>query len=497
MTTKGLRVLIVDDNPDDRRLAARALAAEFGGIELSEAGDAESLTKALELGAFDAVITDYRLRWTTGLDVLREVKERFSSVPVVMFTGTGTEDVAVAAMKSGLDDYVVKAPRHFARLPVAVKAALERQRGRKAEVDLIAAEDRFRALIENATDMVAVIGEDGTYSFASPSVQLTLGWSADELIGRSFGEFVAAEDLESLQEIFRALVETPGEVKSFVCRVQHRDGSWRQTEGTARSLLDIPSVKGIIINARDITERSQLEEQLRITERMEAVGRLAGGVAHDLNNLLTVISGCAVFLLEDLPKDSPWREDATQIQFAADRASSLISQLLAFGRRRPGTPISLDLNEVILDFEPMLQKLLGEGVELVVSLEPGLENVVADRVQLERVIVNLMINARDATSRKGTVTIKTGKVTLIEQRPTLGLGPGKFAWLSISDDGVGMSPEVRERVFEPFFTTKAGEGAGLGLASAFGTIAHSGGTITVESELGRGATFRVFLPRSA
>ncbi|MHB8060144.1 MAG: two-component system sensor histidine kinase NtrB [Gaiellaceae bacterium] len=492
--TKGLRVLIVDDNPDDRRLAARALAAEFGGIELSEAGDAESLKKAIELGAFDAVITDYRLRWTTGLEVLREVRERFPSVPVVMFTGTGTEDVAVAAMKSGLDDYVVKTPRHFARLPMAVKGALERQRGKKAEVDLVEAEDRFRALIENATDMVAVIAEDATYTFASPSVQLTLGWPADELVGRPFGEFVAAEDIERLQDDLHALVKTPGEVRNFFCRVRHRDGSWRQIEGTARSLLDIPSVRGIIINARDATERKQLEEQLRITERMEAVGRLAGGVAHDLNNLLTVISGSATFLLEDLPKDSPRREDAEQIQFASDRATALISQLLDFGRRRPGSPSSLDLNSVVVEFEPMLKKLLGEGVKLVAELAPSLGLVEADRVHLEQVIVNLMVNARDATARKGTVTIKTGEVVLSEHKPMLGIGPGRFAWLSVSDDGVGMSPEVRDRVFEPFFTTKEGEGTGLGLASAFGMVAHNRGTITVESEPGKGAKFQVFLP---
>ncbi|HEY4975984.1 MAG TPA: PAS domain S-box protein, partial [Gaiellaceae bacterium] len=300
---KSLRVLIVDDSPDDRRLAARALAAEFGGIELSEAIDAESLKKALEQGNFDAVITDYRLRWTTGLEVLRGVKERFPSVPVVMFTGTGTEDVAVAAMKSGLDDYVVKAPRHFARLPMAVKAALERQRGKTAEVELVAAEDRYRALIENATDMVIVIAEDSTITYASPSVQSTLDWSPDELVGRQVAEFLPPDEVERTLEEISSLTKKGGELFDFSNRVQHKDGSWRQVEGTARSLLDIPAVKGIVFNGRDVTERNQLEDQLRITERMEALGRLAGGVAHDLNNLLTVISGSATFLLEDLPED--------------------------------------------------------------------------------------------------------------------------------------------------------------------------------------------------
>ncbi len=492
--TKGLRVLIVDDNPDDRRLAARALAAEFGGIELTEAIDEESLAEALELGNFDAVITDYRLRWTTGLDVLREVKERSPTVPVVMFTGTGTEDVAVAAMKSGLDDYVVKTPRHFARLPMAIKTSLERQRGRAAEIELGSAVDRFRALIENAADVVLVIAEDTTFTFASPSVQPTLGWSVDEVVGRSFTEFVAEKEIERFRADFRALVKKPGFVEPFLSRIQHRDGSWRELEGTAQSLLDIPSVKGIVVNARDVTERNRLEEQLRITERMEAVGRLAGGVAHDLNNLLTVISGSATFLLEDLPEDSQLRDDAVQIKTATDRATSLIGRLLDFGRRKPGTLSSLDLNSVIAEFEPILQKVLGEGTELVVDLDPTLDIVETDRVQLEQVIVNLIINARDATLHKGTVAIKTGGVVLTEHEPKLGLSLGRYVWLSVSDDGIGMAPEVRERVFEPFFTTKEGKGTGLGLASAYGVVTQSGGTITVESALGEGATFRVYLP---
>ena len=492
--TEGLRILIVDDNPDDRRLAARALAAEFGGIELTEAIDAESLTKALELGNFDAVITDYRLRWTTGLDVLREVKERNPAVPVVMFTGTGTENVAVAAMKSGLDDYVVKTPRHFARLPMAIKTSLERQRGIVAEVELGEAEARFRALIENATDIVAVVAEDGTITYASPSAQPALGWDADEMVGRSLSDLVSEEEVGHLREGIRALVEAPDEAMDVSYQVRHKDGSWRQLEGTARSLLDNPSVRGIIVNARDVTERNRLEEQLRITQRMDAVGRLAGGVAHDLNNLLTVISGSASFLLEDLPDDNRLREDAVQIKTASDRATSLIAQLLDFGRRKPGTLSSLDLNRVIADFEPLLRKVLGEGTELVIDLDPTLDTVEADRVQLEQVIVNLIVNARDATSHQGTVTIKTGGVVFIEHNPTLGLGPGRYAWLSVRDNGVGMPPEIRERVFEPFFTTKEGTGTGLGLASAYGIIAHSGGTITAESEPGEGTTFRVFVP---
>ncbi|MGA9760916.1 MAG: PAS domain S-box protein [Gaiellaceae bacterium] len=495
--SQGLRVLIVDDNPDDRRLAARALAAEFGGIELTEAGDAESLSEALELGTFDAAITDYRLRWTTGLDVLREIKQRFPDIPVVMFTGTGTEDVAVAAMKSGLDDYVIKSPQHFARLPMALQAAIERQRGKSAENELIAAEARFRALIENATDIVAVVSEDSTITYASPSVQPALGWNADEMVGQLLSDLVHDEAVGQLREGFRALIEEPGQTMDVAYRVRHKDGSWRQLEGKARSLLDNPSVRGIIVNARDVTERNRLEEQLRITERMEALGRLAGGVAHDLNNLLTVISGSVSFLSEGLPADSPLRDDIAQIEIASSRANSLIGQLLDFGRRRPGTPCSLDVNSVITDFEPMLRNLLGEGVLLLTQLDPALDSVKADRVQLEQVIVNLIINARDATSRKGTVTLKTGNLIASEHEPALGLTPGSYIWLSVTDDGVGMTQEVRERIFEPFFSTKGGEGTGLGLASAYGIVTHDGGTITADSEPGSGATFRVFLPCSA
>jgi PAS domain S-box-containing protein len=490
-------VLIVDDNPDDRRLAARALAAEFGGIELTEANDDASLTEAFERGGFDAAITDYRLRWTTGLEVLSEIKRRFPAIPVVMFTGTGTEDVAVAAMKSGLDDYVVKTPQHFARLPMAIKGSLERQRGLAAESELIEAEARFRALIENATDVVAVVSKNSTITYASPSVQAALGWEADELVGQFLSDLVPEEVVEELREGMRALIQAPGVAMDVSYQVRHKDGSWRQLEGTARSLLDNPSVRGIIVNARDATERNRLEEQLRITERMEALGRLSGGVAHDLNNLLTVISGSVSFLSEGLAADSPFQEDVKQIEIASDRANSLIAQLLAFGRRRPGTPRSFDLNSVVVDFEPMLRKLLGEGVLFATHLDPNLDRVKADRVQLEQVIVNLIINARDATSRRGKVTLETGNLVASEHEPALGLRPGSYVWLSVTDDGVGMTQEIRERVFEPFFSTKEGEGTGLGLASAYGIVTHDGGTITAESEPGEGATFRVFLPRGA
>jgi PAS domain S-box-containing protein len=363
-----------------------------------------------------------------------------------------------------------------------------------AETELIKAEARFRALIENATDLVAVVSEDSTITYASPSVQTALGWDSDELVGRLLSDLVPEEAVDELGAGIRALVKSPGQAMDVSYRLRHKDGSWRQLEGTARSLLDNPSVRGIIVNARDATERNRLEEQLRITERLEALGRLAGGVAHDLNNLLTVIAGSASFLSEGLPEGSPLQDDVAQIEIASGRANALIAQLLAFGRRKPGTPRSLDLNSVIGDFEPILRKLLGEGVVLATRLDPTLESAKADQVQLEQVIVNLIVNARDATSRKGTVTLETGNLVASEHEPFLMLKPGSYVWLSVSDDGVGMTQEVRERIFEPFFSTKGSDGTGLGLASAYGIVTHGGGTITAESEPGKGARFRVFLP---
>ena len=259
---------------------------------------------------------------------------------------------------------------------------------------------------------------------------------------------------------------------------------------------DVPvRVQGI---ARDVTARKQLEEQLRQSQKLEAVGQLAGGVAHDFNNLLTVIGGYSDLLLRRLPEDSPFRTSAEEIKKASDRAGSLTRQLLAFSRKQILQPKVLDLNGVLSDLDKMLRRLIGEDIDLLTITEPDLGQVKADPGQIEQVVINLCVNARDAMLNGGKLTIQTANVTLTEDyaRRHTPCEPGNYVVVAISDNGIGMNAETQKRIFEPFFTTKAIEkGTGLGLSTVYGIVKQSGGNINVYSEVGVGTTFKVYLPR--
>jgi len=246
----------------------------------------------------------------------------------------------------------------------------------------------------------------------------------------------------------------------------------------------------------DITERKRLEAELLRAQRLDSIGRLAGGIAHDFNNLLAAIMSYAEIALTRLPEGHPAAEDIQRVLDAADRASELVKHLLAFARRQTLTPQVIDLNHLLHNVMPLLNRLLGKQVELRVHTDPALKKVKADPTQIEQTILNLAINARDAMPNGGVLTIETANVTLdttaVQAVPDM--SPGEYVMLSVSDTGTGISPEHIEHLFEPFFTTKGDQGTGLGLAVVYGVVKQSGGHITVESEPGRGTTFRIYLP---
>ena len=361
--------------------------------------------------------------------------------------------------------------------------------------ELAQREERFRSLIESSSDLIVVLDAAGRPTFASPSVQRLLGYAPADLLGRDLFALVHEEDRARIREqvVDRPAREgnDPGEA---LFRVRHRDGSWRSLEATGRNLLAQPNVAGIVVDARDITERRHLEEQLAQAQKMEAIGRLASGIAHDFNNLLTAIIGYTEMLATELAGDPGKSAELGEIRKAADRAAALTRQLLAFSRKQILQPRPVNLNRLVLSMGNMLERLIGENVRLEVLPAEDLWTVLADPSQMEQVLLNITLNARDAMPEGGKVLIQTGNLppgTAPQDLPA-----GAYVQLCITDTGQGMDQETLSRVFEPFFTTKK-RGTGLGLATVYGIVRQSGGQIEVRSSPGQGSSFQIYLPAGA
>ena len=358
-------------------------------------------------------------------------------------------------------------------------------------------EERFRALVENAPDMIALLDREGRLIEASPSASEILGLEPDDYIGHPIFELIHPDDRAEMLDVFTGRLDVPGFGHTIEFRLAASDGTWRVIQAVGNNLFDDPAVGAFIVNARDVTERSRLEEQLAQAQKLEAVGRLAGGSAHDFNNVLTAISGYAELLLADLPDAFEHRDDLEELARAADRATALVEQLLAFARKQDVQPEVFDLHGVIRSMEVMFRQLLGPAVGLAVG-GPGIPaDVRADRSQMEQVFLNLVVNARDACSdHGGQIVVRTEIVDLpAEDRiDPIDVPSGRYVIVSVRDDGAGMDPSTQAQAFEPFFTTKEGKGTGLGLSIVYGIVSQSGGYLSVESAPDAGSTVRVYLP---
>ncbi len=374
---------------------------------------------------------------------------------------------------------------------------------KRAEESLRESEEKYRTLIERANDGIVII-QDGIMKFANPRIAEMWGGTPEEIIGTPFTKYIHPDEVSKLEDRYRRRMAGEEVTPIYETILQRRDGSPFYAEINA-GLISYEGRPADLVIVRDITERKRMEQemvslqaQLQQAQKMEAIGRLAGGIAHDFNNLLSVIKGTCQLSLLDLREGDPLYGDLKEIERASDRAADLTRQLLAFSRKQIMEMRVLDLNDVIKGFEKMLKRIIGEDIELVTYLSEGLGRVKVDQAQMEQAIINIVVNARDAMPKGGRLTIETANVELDEEyaRRHIGVKPGSYVMVAISDTGVGMTPEVKDRIFEPFFTTKEmGMGTGLGLSTVYGIVKQSGGNIWVYSEPGRGATFKIYLPR--
>ena len=371
-----------------------------------------------------------------------------------------------------------------------IALAIERKRAEEARREN---EARLRVLIEQLPAVIWTVDTGLRFTSMLGAGLSRLGLDHNQLVGTSLSEYFESADrtFPPVAAHYRAI---SGESRTFP--LEWRDGSYACHVEPLRGAGG--EIHGAICMALDVTDRKQLEEQFRQAQKMEAVGRLAGGVAHDFNNLLMVIQGYADLLAERLPAGDSLRRNAEQIQTAAHRASALTRQLLAFSRKQIMEPKVLSVHTVVGEMEKMLRRLIGEDIDLVTSTVPDLWLVKADRSQIEQVVMNLAVNARDAMPTGGRLTIETANVELdaSTSHPTVALAPGKYVVLSVTDNGCGMDEKTQAHIFEPFFTTKEkGKGTGLGLATVYGVVKQSGGYIWVYSEPGHGTTFKIYLPK--
>jgi PAS domain S-box-containing protein len=397
-------------------------------------------------------------------------------------------------------------------VPVEVSASATELSGRPAIVGIFRdirdrlqaaailrrSEERFGYLIQNLSDVITVVAVDGTMLYHSPSIERVAGYQPSELLGKSLLAFIHPEDEPAVRAALERVTLKVGSAAPPEYRFCHKDGSWVWLESVGNNLLNDVAVGGIVVTSRDVTGRRGLEEQVRQSQKMEAVGRLAGGIAHDFNNLLMVIRGYAEIVLQEHNMSPAVRKSVDTIVRTTESAASLTRQLLSFSRTHVFSPQVLDLNSLVSRMSEMLLGVLRDEMEFVVALDPDSCCVSADPGQVEQVIMNLVVNARDAMPHGGKLTLATTLIARDAARPNRPstLPRGEYVMLSVTDTGVGMDAATQSRMFEPFFTTKSkDEGTGLGLSVVYNIVRASGGNVRVSSEPGRGSTFQVFFPR--
>jgi two-component system cell cycle sensor histidine kinase/response regulator CckA len=495
-----LRVLLLEDDPANARLLLRTLADAGFSIMSAIARNAKEFKQRIESQSFDLIVGNYCLPGWNGLDAVKWLRSSEILTPFILVTNTLEDELAIECIKCGADDYVANS--NLGRLPLAVKRALVEQQLRFerdwAEKELRESEHQYRLLFHsNPHPMWVFDSETLRFMAVNDAAVRHYGYSVSEFLSMTIKDIRPAEDVPRILDTMKAGIFGIVEHDQELWRHKKRDGTIIDVQVSSRPIT-FRAAKAILVLAVDVTEQRKLEQQFRYAQKMEAIARLAGGVAHDFNNLLMVISSHTQLMVEY--HDQPARIDryAKHIATAIDKASLLTKQLLAFGRKQIQDLRVLDLNAVVHELSIILSGLLGSGINIVVRTWERPCLVYSDRSQIEQVLMNLVVNARDAMPEGGTLTIETECVELApEYFPThkVEAKPGDYVMLAVTDSGTGIDHETQSHIFEPFFTTKEpGRGTGLGLSTVYGIVKQNSGYIWLYSEVGVGTTLKIYLP---
>ena len=491
---RHIDLLMVEDTEDDADLLVRQLEKAGYEITSDRVDNAAALEAALRRRAWDVIVSDYNMPTFTGVDALGLVRVRDHDTPFIFVSGTMGEETAVAALRAGAQDYFIKGKT--ARLPAAIERELKEAQTRRARR---VAEEKVRQLsraVEQSANFVTITDADGVIEYVNPGFANAIGYGAADLVGRRpFFRKLKTEADRELWATTRSGLDWHGEFENV-----RKDGSLLSVSATVSPVADDQGqITHIIAIEEDVTRRREIEAQLRQAQKMEAVGNLTGGMAHDFNNLLAVVIGNLDILVGQLGSGEP-RELAQEALDAAINGADLTKRLLAFARRQPLQPQEIDLPELLSSTVKLIGRLIGKGYEIELQPVADAWPIVVDPSQFAASITNLATNARDAMPGGGRLAIAVANRVLdtgyVQEHPEAKVG--EYVEIAVSDSGTGMPPEIVQRIFEPFFTTKeTGKGSGLGLAMVYGFVSQSGGHVTVESEPGKGTTFRLFLPRAA
>ena len=495
---KPLRILIAEDSRDDLELTILELKKSGLEVEIDSVSTREAFVEKLRNQTVDMVLSDYRMPGWTGMDAYSEIVKTGRDVPMILVTGTLGDLRAVECIQIGIADYVLK--QQLGRLPMAILRAQEgkllRDAEREAAKELRESEARYRELVNNAIYGIYWVTLKGELLDANAALVRMMGF----------------ESLEALLAL--------GSTKSLYCNPAQREelAKWYQENDRGDATVEWKRKDGRIITVRligrrsrdsrrdsdcvelvveDVTERIALEKQLRQAQKFEAIGQLAGGIAHDFNNMIGAILGWAEIGLDETEADTRLHRHFDKVRGQAVRAAALTRQLLAFARRQILEPRNMDLNQSVTETLSLLEKVIGSNIEIKANLGANLTLVRADPAQVDQVLMNLCINARDAMPEGGRLIIETGDAVFDERycAAQTYARPGHYTLLAVTDTGTGMDAATLDRIFEPFFTTKElGKGTGLGLATVYGIVRQHGGFVHVYSEVKVGTTFRIYLP---